>query len=141
MKLSSIKQDQEKSENGVWVPFTDGLKILIARAGNAECKKMTARLQKPLEKRIRKGLVEDSVLSDIAKKVTAKHIILDWENLEDDDGEEIPYSPEKAYELISDPENEIFYNWVLEASVDEMNFRKESKEDELGNSQAASNGS
>lgn len=133
MKLSSIKQDQDKAEKGVWVDFPDGLRVLIARAGNTACKKMTAQLRKPIENKIKKGLVSDSVLSDISKKVVAKQIVLGWENLQDDDGKEIPYSPEKAYELISDPENEIFYNWILESSVDEMNFRKESKEDELGN--------
>jgi len=98
---------------------------------------MTNRLHKPLREQRAKDMVSDDVLSDIAKKVVARYILLDWKNLLDEKGKEIKYSEEKAYEIISDPENDLFYTWVLEAASEEQNFRKQSMEDELGNLPAA----
>lgn len=131
-KLSAYKTDTELKEKGVWVPLEEGLRIRIARAGHPKCKEMSTRLLRKVHK-LYHGAEREEETIRANKKVIAKHILVDWENLDDEDGKPIEYSSEKAYEILNNPEYEDFYKLVLELSTSSELFRKETLEDELKN--------
>ena len=63
--------------------------------------------------------------NEIQNKALARYILLGWRNLTDDDDNSIPYSEEKAYELLCDPENFDFRKIVVALSGEQEVFRKE----------------
>lgn len=52
----------------------------------------------------------------------AEHVIVNWKDLKDDDGNEVPYSPDVAMELFASPGGDELYSELLVASLDPMNF-------------------
>lgn len=52
----------------------------------------------------------------------AEHVIVNWKDLKDDDGNEVPYSPDVAMELFASPGGDELYGELLVASLDAANF-------------------
>ena len=100
--LNRLRTDKTKDLEGVWHDYIDGLKFLIARGTNPQAKAYRNRLLKKNNHLVQSGDV--AIIEKITNQVMAKHILLDWENLQDvnDAGEiiEVPYSVEKALELL-----------------------------------------
>jgi hypothetical protein len=59
--------------------------------------------------------------------------VTDWEELDDDNGDPIPYSAEKCREMLADPEYEIWRTWVMDKAKDRYRFLQALREDALGN--------
>ena len=120
--LSSFKYDSSK-EDGVWFTTQEGLQLKIARLGNAKA----ARLTRKLAIAHRRDLIRDKegdLLLELAIKVHAKHILVDWRDiLEDDEKTPIPYSSKKAEELFT--EFPAFLEEVLEYAMREEDFKEE----------------
>lgn len=134
-RLSSLKTDVAKSEEGVWCEVGEGFEIKVARLGHPKYQAYLAKLSKPHAKQIRReGLGAAEVLREIQRKATAKYLLLDWRNLHDDEGNEIPFSEEKALEILGNPEYEEFFDIVLEHAQDVELFRAENAEESAGNS-------
>jgi hypothetical protein len=128
MKFSSLKTDPNKETRGVWMNYGGGLKVLIARSNNAKFRDMVNRLTRPHQVALKTGMVEPKVAEEIMRTSAAQHILLGWENLEDDDGNAIPYSPEKAKQLFDEAPD--FFSTVMELANSAALF----KVDDLGNS-------
>ncbi len=96
-----FKTDPIAEKEGVWVDIDDSSSILIARVGNPRFKSMLERLTLPYKSAIRKGTLSQDVFDKILAKCTAETIVLDWRGFEED-GNSIPYSPEKAYEYLTE---------------------------------------
>lgn len=131
MKLSKIKRDVSASESGVWVnKVVDDLDIKIASTGSRKYTDILQQLMKPYQRNYKS--LSNEFFADLQNKCIAKTILLDWRNLQDDNGTDIPYSETKAYELLSDPENsdlrELIINLASEAEV----FRKEALQELAG---------
>jgi len=135
MKLSTFEMDKEKENQGVWVEL-EGLKLLIARFGNEGCEKFALEhelIGKQFSKGSARALISSASKAgdkqkDLIIKAISQHVLLDWENLQDDDGKDIPFSEGKAHEILTKyPE---FLSLVLEYALDVERFRK-NKEEEL----------
>ena len=140
-KLSSVKSNVKKSEEGIWTPFESGIEFLIARMGNPKYTKLLAKLSRPHHRKLRGSRGASSDLeNDLTKQAVAKTVLVGWRNLDDEDGNPIPYSQEKALEIISDPAYIEVYNFVLATAGDFQAFREEDQAESLGNSSEASSG-
>lgn len=132
MKLSTIKKDVNAAEQGVWVNGVLGdLDVKVASAGNRKYIESLRNALKPYQRNLKN--IDDEVFAEIQNKCVAKHVLLDWRNLQDDAGNDIPYSYEKAFELLNDPENEEFRKLVISLSEEAEVFRKEALESLAGN--------
>ena len=105
------------------------VKFLIARAGGKN-KAFLAALQAGMQPLARK--YGNSVPDDMAEKVlietVATHVVKGWENVEDRDGEELPYSPENAALLLSElPE---LFSMIWAEAQNLANFQKEEAEEQ-----------
>lgn len=132
-KLSRYRLDKDKSVEGVWVKFGDGIEVRIARMYNPEFNNYYAKISEPQLNRIRRKTADRETKIELMKNSVAHCIIMDWKNMEDDNGKTIKYSPEKALEIISDPANVIFYDFVLDVSASFQLFFEQQKEDAAKN--------
>lgn len=98
-ELNSLRTDTKKEQDGVWIDYLDGSKLLIARMGNAKYKGFIANEYRANKLAIdRGGRSSEDLAVKIQNKALATHILLDWEGIIFD-GEEKKYTPEFGLEV------------------------------------------
>jgi hypothetical protein len=127
--LNSFAVDTEKEENGIWEKVGD-MEFLVARAMNSEWKRMAKRLEATAFGNTRKKEKDPEKELDILIKCLAYTAILDWRNVTLD-GEELKYSKEECYKILSDKRFKLLLEELIELSVNQERFREESIEDDV----------
>lgn len=131
--LSAIRLDTEAQKAGVWQAFDGNISFRIARSGGKEHLAW-------LRSKIGEDATEDEV-SQLSLEGAARFLIKDWRGIrEEDTDEEIPYSVERAIEIMLDPSLEDIHQFVVRTATKKELFRKKRKEEALGNSLSASGG-
>lgn len=138
LKISTFKTNVESEQEGVWVDIGSGARIKVARMNNFAYEDEIRRLGKPHLRAIRLGTLENETLEKITIKAFSLHILKDWDGIDDDEGEPIPFSSAKAEELMTDYRD--FYRMVQEFANEQDLYRKAEQEDAEGNSGSASLG-
>jgi hypothetical protein len=132
-KLKVIRTDPDRMEDGVWRKYIDDVELLIASVNNRGYHDAKDRLLRPHLRQVRaKALSPDEVL-EIIKPAVAHHILKGWKNIQDDNGTEIPFSPQTALEFFRDPGLADLYSFVLEVSGEIENYRQQLLEEAAGN--------
>ena len=126
------------SSEGQWVDVGGGLRIKVARIGNPDYEEEIRKLAKPFMRQMRLGTMNVEDMEKLAMKAVAKHVIQDWENLEDEQGKNIVFSKDKALELFEEYRD--FYNIVKEIAGEAEIFRSDEMEEGSGNSEGISAG-
>jgi hypothetical protein len=132
-KLSGIRTDPDKESSGVWVTYEDDIELKLARMNNPAFDKFLETRQGPNLGKFRKQKQTDAEQDALIKDAVAATILLDWKGIEDEDGKLVPFSKEKASELVKDPSLRDFYRFILIESSNAMNFRKAVLKEALGN--------
>ena len=127
MRLGTLAYDKSKEEDGVWCDGPEGLRLKIARIGNPQYQSYLRKLASKAKRTSQ--LVENSEGWTI--KATAHHILKGWENLQDDDGKDIPFSVPIAEEFLARYSD--LLQMVQEFATDMDLFRKEELEESAGN--------
>ena len=126
------------SQKGVWVKVDLGdggppPEFLIARMGstNYRWSDMAAQSFRENRKRIDAGVLpaEESRLKAIT--TFAYTVLLDWKNIDDDDGNQILYTPEEGIKMLT--EMDVLYDYLLEESQDITLFQDEHIKRKVGN--------
>lgn len=131
--IKSIKSDLDKEQEGVWKLYDAGIKLKIARARNPKHEEFIKRELEPYTDEVRQKTLSDEIMNDILLRARATCVLVDWENIEDDDGP-VEYSPEKAIEYFKDKELKDLYAFVIVESQKAEDYRQKVKDDGLGNS-------
>lgn len=132
-KLSSIKSDPSKAEGGVWVDYEAGIRLKVARMGNAAFEAFVRSKQRPKIRGFRAGKISDAEADALTREAVARHVLVGWEHIEDDKGNAIPYSPEKSIEFLADPALADLYQFVVLQASDAAAYKAEAEEDARGN--------
>lgn len=121
MDITKFRTDAEKEKKGVWIPIGEGAELLIARWGNPDMIKVSERLMEPAEIRqaFRHGALSEEKAQEINTEIMAEAILLNWRGLEEN-GKAIPYSKEKAIELLRIKD---FSGLVTQISKTQENYR------------------
>jgi len=114
--------DKKKSEEGVWVDWKDGSGVKIARTNNPKYLQTLAEGLKHFQVNSRNKEITDLDNIAMRKKATAYAILVDWRGFVIN-GEEVPYSPEKALEFFERAPD--FYMDIVELSVSRELFLEE----------------
>lgn len=122
--IESIKTSIEKEVGGVWIDFSEGIQLKIARARNPKYQELIRDLMEPKKVKIRDDKISIEDLNDVLLQVRAKTILLDWKNIEDSNGKPILYSSEKALEFFGDPELKDFYEFIVMISENADQYKK-----------------
>ncbi len=139
-KLTSIKTDTKKSIEGVWQLFDAGIEFLIAKKPNHKYEEKLMKLSKPYVQLTRRGQMPVELDREITLKAVVGTVLLNWRNLEDEDGKPIKFTEKKAIEILSDEAYEDLYNWILMTAHSTALYRLEDDEEAGKNSQIISRG-
>lgn len=123
-KLNSLRIDAKKVSGGVWCKYENDIEFLIARKPNPAFDEFMENEIGPHLASIRAGTFDKELDRQITKKAIAHTVLLGWENLQDDEGNDIPYSPEKAFEILTDPEFADIYKFILIMSSSQDLYRR-----------------
>lgn len=100
--LSATFINDETAENGVWVDFFEGARLLIASAENPKYKAALAKQARANKIKLDGDPHPDTVrlTTKITCRAMADHILLNWEGITLDDGSEFQYSKANAFEAL-----------------------------------------
>lgn len=119
--FSRFKMDETKEEQGVWVNFGSGIRVKIRRFKSKASQNARKELEKPFTAELRRGPLEESIAEDLLLKQMAKAIIVDWEGVTDEEGEEILCTYEAKYEVLKAlPE---FRDEIAAVAIDRDSFK------------------
>lgn len=126
MKLSDAKVDVVKLEEGDWVdniPELEGLRLKVRGSGNKQWRRLMQQLVNAIPRKKRAaGLIDPAEMDRVMAIVLRDACLDDWSGLEDDDGKPLPYSKDKAGELLGDPAYSKFrdgVNWAANAVAEQ----------------------
>lgn len=110
--LNSLRFDGEKAGDGKWFPdpWGRGLRFLIASTHSERFRRAA---QKALRDAGGDEAIDDDERQDIMLALTAEHLLLDVEGLENDDGSVLGYAPEMGAAWGKDPGLQHVIVWVL----------------------------
>lgn len=142
MKLQDIKRS-EHSTQGLWWDFergqrcdapTDKLCVKIAERDNPMHRACLARLQLDAADKLRQG-GEAATLAwnKIQVRAMAEAILVDWANVDAEDGSPIPYSVAEAERVLADPALWPFRNFIEDAAGLARGYRLQQEADAKGN--------
>jgi len=124
MDIKKLKINTGKAEEGVWVDFGDGFKVKVARKGNKDYQKHVTNHPKIKPFLKNPKAISDDVFLEVVNEAKAKFVVRDWSGLKDGD-KEVPYTWEKALEMLTDPELAEFVGDLEAISDSYETFRDE----------------
>jgi hypothetical protein len=130
--LLDFASDLNKEENGVWCQLGD-MSFLIARAGNERWKKRNRMLENQAYGSMgrRKDKRSPEKDTEILINCLAYTCVLDWKNVRfKADGDEIPFSHEKAFEILADKRFKELTDEILGIALDAERFMEEQIEED-----------
>jgi hypothetical protein len=135
VRLKEIATDVELGEEGEWVTMTGGWR---AQVRSTQCKGYRKRAAKHLHANrrfyIRKQSPPPEVTDKQALECVVEELLVGWSGIEDDDIDgPIPFSKEKAYEILGDPRYKVMLDDVADAAGEFETFRFREVEEDLGN--------
>lgn len=111
MELSSLKVNLSNIEQGAWVKHIPGLGDIALKVrgfGNSDYERVSSELIAAVPVSARSDEKESM---RIATTLLVDTVLLDWSGLTEA-GEPVPFTKEKAFELLSDPAYREFANGV-----------------------------
>ena len=139
MDLNKLKLDSAKDAEGVWVNIGDGAEIKVARIGTKEYNKVVKAVTGPHRTAIERGYMNDEEADKLSAKIFSQAVLLDWKGIQID-GVEVPYSQEKAAEILGNPDFSEFRGLVSDEAHKMDNFRQNEIETDVGKSEKPSAG-
>jgi hypothetical protein len=107
--FAQFKTNEDLEKKGVLLDYgktADGKDICIrvARAGgsNKAFDKRMESLTKPIRRQLQNETVDPAVLDTILRKVWAETVVLGWENVQGEDGKDIPFTVDNCVKLFTD---------------------------------------
>lgn len=107
MKLSSAALNIDAINGGEWVANLPGLgdfTVKVKGVGNEEYRLLVSRLTRDALRTKRAGEeLSTAEVDAIGVRALLETVLIDWANLTDDAGAQIPYSMDRAQEFLADP--------------------------------------
>lgn len=108
MKLSKMRVNSAAMEVGRWVPLGKTFPGVEVKVRGVKSKGYKRELHRyvsdlPLAERLKIGDDMDAA-ERVDIQMTAGYLLVDWRGIEDENDQPVPFSKEKATELLSDPD-------------------------------------
>lgn len=117
--------DTEATEQGVWRSVFDGAaELKIARFNNPKHNALLRRLREENDELLKDDSTDEAQakLLEISGLALAETVLVDWRGILDEDGNELPYSKEAAYDLLKNYEE--FADLVFNLSLESEQYRR-----------------
>ena len=125
-RLSKVRIDRDKADNGVWFEYEPGIRVKVARIGNSAYVEGLRNLE------LSKEELNDFFNSPKCMKLISSTVLKDID-AHDDDDKPIVYTPEYGEELLNDPEFVDFRNFVILKAGGGENYRRTQLAADQGN--------
>lgn len=139
MDLAKFRTDKSLEDEGVWNSIGGDARIKLARIGNRRYRDALQARLKPHRRAIRAGTLPEEVTEALMTEVIAETVIQDWKNVELN-GEPVPFSPQAALDILSDPEMKDLRDMIVELASDMELYRARDLEEAEKNSVTSSRG-
>lgn len=119
MKLSEIKIDSNKQEEGGWVdniPELAGLRFKTRGSMNKDWRRMQNRMVQAVPRAEKIDGLSPQHSDRINGILLRETAILDWDGIEGEDGEKLPFSKEMFQKIWDDPDMQKFREGALWAA-------------------------
>lgn len=125
--------DDNAEEDGKWFSeFGPEIQLKLRRFSSAKSRKVRDSLFKgPLKVYKTAEKIPTSLSEELTARHLAEGIVVDWKGVYDRDGNEIPFSPDRAADLFLKLKD--FATEVILVAVNMDNFRKEKVDEIVGN--------
>lgn len=103
MKISDIAVDPKVTEEGGWVsniPELEGVRLKCRGSGNKDWRRQAQALVNAVPRKKRTPYMDPEEMDRINAVLILNHGLLDWEGIEDDAGQPVPYDKKKAAEYL-----------------------------------------
>lgn len=121
-RLSDTRTNPSLEREGVWFDF-NGIGLKIARANQPEYAEELKKLSREVLRGRPVEQMTEAESTIIMRTAAAKHLLVDWRDLEDDDGRPIKYSVDQALEYFSQPQYADFLKFVIAQANKAENYR------------------
>lgn len=119
--FNRFKMDEKKEEQGVWVNFGEGLKVKVRRFKSKASQDARKELEKPFTAELRRGPLDEKIAEDLLLRQMAKAIIVDWEGVTDEEGNELECTFETKLDVLKAlPE---FRDEIVSIAIDRDSFK------------------
>jgi hypothetical protein len=137
MKMKDVAVDSARAEAGDWVDEIqdmEGLRIKSRGSQNRDWRRLQSKLIQavPRKKRMN-GTLDPEEADRITSLCLLNTGVLDWDGLEDDDGNPIPYSRDMAEKLLTDPDYRRFRDAAVYAANKVADDNAEDRKEDVGN--------
>lgn len=125
--IEYLAVDQEKANEGVWMPYLKGSELKIARLNNKAAE--DHRVRKAVEHADvfnEGGEAAEQLAFEIETEVLAHHVLRDWEGIMIGK-KAADYTPEIGIKLLSDPKYMDFREDVMRMARNRDNYREASE--------------
>ena len=113
-------QRADALDGGIWVNYS-GSSFKVAHTSNAKFQRRLAALQSPHRRAIEKGTLDPEESRSIVCQALSEAILKGWENVKDQDGNDVPYSQKTAMMALMN--NEGLREFVQETAADFSAFQ------------------
>jgi hypothetical protein len=103
MKISDISVDNEVVEQGGWVsniPELEGVRLKCRGAQNKDWRRQAQALVNAVPRKKRTPFMDPEEMDRINGVLILNHGLLDWEGIEDENGQPVAYDKKKAAEYL-----------------------------------------
>jgi len=126
VRLCDVAADLDRERDGVWVHYSQGIELKIARLRTPEYRRavnkaMKARRERPFED-------ADDAVAMLAPLI-ARYILKDWRNISDAEGKERKYTVDEGTRELLDPRNIDLYEFIVSKANEAALFEQEQLED------------
>lgn len=126
----NVNAKNDAINDGVWVEYS-GSQFLVTHSSNLRFQRLFNRLHAPHRAKIEKGTLDPAISREIVCKSFSQAIIIDWKDVTDEQGNDVAYSSDMAYEALKN--NPDLFEFIQEVSTNLANFKSEELAD-LGKS-------
>ncbi|MBN9022168.1 MAG: hypothetical protein J0H08_08765 [Rhizobiales bacterium] len=138
MRMNSLKTNAAAAAEGRWVgdlPGLGNIEVKVRGTNTPEYRRRQQAMYRALPPTKRqKGVVDPLEQDRIVGVCLLDHVLLDWKNVEDEEGNTIPFSKGAAEPFLTDPAYAAFRDGVLIAASSVDDEEAAADEDIEGNS-------
>lgn len=123
-----VRVEMDANEDGSIQAAT--LAFMHNGANKRYAKRLDA-LMRPYRRKVALGIMDEARAEEILRKCFIETVLIGWENIPLPGA--MPFSPEAAERVLSDPQNALFYDRLQQEAQIEDYYRLEEKETEAKN--------
>lgn len=136
MDLATVRVDMTRAKAGEWIKDIPGLgdiELKVRGSNTPQFRLAQAKAQRaiPREARREGGMLDPEAADAALGRALVEGVLIDWRNVTLGEAA-VPFSPETAEKLLSDPEMAIFRDGVAWAADLVANMRKTDEDASLG---------